>query len=228
MVLQTTTSLASVGGDNPWLRIPADDYEAHMCSIGQSAVLRDFFCRAYKESSPTRLAILGCTTGSDLRHIDPTVTAMVAGVDINPAYIEIARARFTTLGSRLRLVNGDVMEVDLPAVQFDLVHAALLLEYVEPLSLLRRIHQWLSPEGICSVVTQEPIPGGAEVSSSGFNSLEILAGRMCLRSAEEVVALAAEVGFRLVRQRAMTLPNGKSLVNSIFEKARWTESGDDK
>jgi ubiquinone/menaquinone biosynthesis C-methylase UbiE len=150
---------------------------------------------------------------------------MVVGVDINPAYIEIARARFTTLGSRLHLVNGDVMEVELPAVPFDLVHAALLLEYVEPLSLLRRIHRWLSPEGTCSVVTQEPVPGGAEVSSSGFLSLGILAGRMFLRNAEEVVALAAEAGFRLMRQRATTLPNGKSLVNSIFEKSRRTESG---
>lgn len=72
---------------------------------------------------------------------------MVVGVDINPAYTEIARARFMTLGSRLHLVNGDVMEVELPAVQFDLVHVALLLEYVDPLSLLRRIHRWLSPEG---------------------------------------------------------------------------------
>lgn len=204
--------------------MPADEYEAHMCSIGQSTVLREFFCRVYKESSPTRLAILGCTTGGDLQHVDPTVTGMVVGVDINPAYIEIARARFTTLGSRLHLVNGDVMEVDLPAVQFDLVHAALLLEYVEPLSLLRRIHRWLSPEGTCSVVTQEPIPGGAEVSGSGFRGLGILAGRMFLRKADEVVAMAAEAGFRLLRQRAMTLPNGKCLVNSIFEKPRWTES----
>jgi hypothetical protein len=106
-----------------------------------------------------------------------------------------------------------------------MLHAALLLEYVEPLSLLRRIDRWLCPEGHCSVVTQEPVPGGAEVSGSGFKRLGILTGRMFLRKAEEVVAMAAEAGFRTMRQRAMTLPNGKSLVHSTFARSRWTENG---
>jgi hypothetical protein len=31
--------------DDPWLRIPAADYEAYMDAIGQSAALRDLFSR---------------------------------------------------------------------------------------------------------------------------------------------------------------------------------------
>jgi len=203
---------------NPWLRIPAADYEAHMTAIGQSAALRDLFSRLYCERSPTRLAILGCTTGSDLQRIDPAVTEMVVGVDISPDYLEIARERLSALGPRLHLVQGDVLQVELPPVQFDLVHAALLLEYVDPVSLFRRMYRWLSASGTCSVITQDPLAGVAAVSSTEYESLQILAGRMSLRGADEVATLADRTRFRLVCRHAVTLPTGKSLVHSIFEK----------
>jgi hypothetical protein len=68
---------------NPWLRIPAEDYEGHMKAAGQSAALRDLFSVVYAERKPIRLAVLGCTTGSDLQQVDPAVTETVVGVDIN-------------------------------------------------------------------------------------------------------------------------------------------------
>lgn len=34
---------------NPWLEIPAEDYESHMATIGQSAVLREFFSKVYTD-----------------------------------------------------------------------------------------------------------------------------------------------------------------------------------
>src|SRR5579862_3696940 len=135
---------------NPWLRIPAEQYEGHMAAIGQSAVLRDLFSLVYAERRPHRLAVLGCGTGGDLQQVDPTVTEVVVGVDINPDYLEIARGRSSALGPRLHLVCGDVLSAELPPVQFDLVHAALLLEYVDHLSLFRRMYQWLAPDGACS------------------------------------------------------------------------------
>jgi hypothetical protein len=101
---------------DPWLRIPAEDYEAHMGAIGQSATLRELFSRIYAERKPKRLAVLGCTTGSDLERVDPAVTETVVGVDINLAYLEIARRRLRALGRRLDLVHGDVLHVELPPV----------------------------------------------------------------------------------------------------------------
>ena len=203
---------------NPWLRIPAEHYEGHMAAIGQSAVLRDLFSLVYAERRPLRLAILGCGTGSDLQQVDPAVTEVVVGVDINPDYLEIAKGRSSALGPRLHLVCGDVLTAELPPVQLDLVHAALLLEYVDQVSLFQRMYQWLSPDGACSVITQEPVPGVAAVSRTEYESLQSLAGQMSLRSADEVAILAGRAGFRLLRKRAVNLPSGKSLVNSIFDK----------
>jgi SAM-dependent methyltransferase len=204
--------------DHPWLHIPADDYEAHMDAVGQAAVLRELFVATYAARPPARLAILGCTTGSDFRLINPAVTEVVVGVDVNGAYLERARQRAGALGPRLRLIEGDVLLVDLPAESFDLVHAALLFEYVEPGALFRLIHRWLSPDGLCSVVTQEPTPDAPAVSGTPYVSLQALDGHMSLRTADEIAIVAGNAHLRLRRARAVKLPSGKTLVHSTFDK----------
>jgi SAM-dependent methyltransferase len=204
--------------DDPWLAIPADDYEAHMSAVGQSAIVRAMFLRVYSQRRPKRLAVLGCTTGSDLKLIDPESTEVAIGVDLNPAYLAIARERAGALGPRLRLVEGDVLRVELPAGGLDLVHAALLLEYVDPLSLFRRIHGWLRPGGACSVVTQEPAGGQPVVSERAYVSLRALAPRMRLRDSRQVATLARHCGFALVGEQAATTIGGKSLVSSTFQR----------
>jgi SAM-dependent methyltransferase len=204
--------------DDPWLHIPAADYEAHMSAIGQSGALRALFMRAYAERAPRRLAVLGCGTGGDLQLVDPAATELAVGVDINPAYLELARARLGALVPRLRLVEGDVLRVELEPGGFDLVHAALLLEYVDPLSLFRRVHGWLAPRGACSIVTQSPAPDQPDVSDTRYSSLQALAGRMRLRDARQVAVLAAQCGLRLARAQSTMSVGGKALVSSLFEK----------
>ena len=76
-------------GGNPWLRIPAPDYEAHMAEIGQSAALRDIFLQAYADVRPRRLLVLGCTTGRDFEVVDPAVTEKSVGADVNREYLDI-------------------------------------------------------------------------------------------------------------------------------------------
>ena len=118
--------------DDPWLRIPAEEYEAHMRAVGQDRVLREAFARAVAETRPARVAVLGCTTGADFAELDPSRTALAVGVDINPEYLRLASTRLQGLGGHLRLIRGDVADVELPPGPYDLVHAALLLEYVAP------------------------------------------------------------------------------------------------
>jgi SAM-dependent methyltransferase len=204
--------------DEPWLAIPADEYEAHMSAVGQSAALRAMFFRVYSDRKPRRLAVLGCTTGSDLQLVDASSTDVVVGVDLNPEYLEIARGRLAALGPRLQLVTGDVLRVDLPRAGFDLVHAALVLEYVDPLLLFRRIHRWLAPGGACSVITQNPTTDLPAVSATSFPSLRRLEGRMRLREARQVQTLAGQCGLRLAQEQVMEV-GGKTLVSSVFRTA---------
>jgi SAM-dependent methyltransferase len=203
--------------DNPWLHVAAADYEGHMAEVGQSAPLRSWFGRLYRALRPRRLAIVGCTTGGDLEEVDPAVTETIVGIDINPAFLEIARRRWASL--QPRLIQADALQVELPEAGFDLVHAALVLEYVEPAALFPRLFQWLDERGTCSVVTQEPHPGEPAVSASGFAGLQRLRPAMSLRPAGEVGALAASAGFRRCSLEALDLPGGKRFACSLFEKA---------
>jgi ubiquinone/menaquinone biosynthesis C-methylase UbiE len=204
----------------PWLNVPADEYEAHMRAAGQTAALREIFGRVYADVRPARLAVLGCTTGGDLALVDPARTELAVGVDINPAYLEIARGRLRALGPRLQLVCADAVQAALPDARYDLIHLALLLEYVDPMAVLERVHGWLGPAGTCSLVTQEPSATQPAVGETPHASLRALAPHMTLRTAEEIEALASRAGFALAQRRTVRLPTGKALVSALFDKAR--------
>jgi SAM-dependent methyltransferase len=205
--------------DNPWLRIPAADYEGHMDAVGQTAALRQLFASVYGRVRPRRLAVLGCTTGADFGATDSAVTDVAVGVDINPEYLQVAGERLAAAGRNVHLVCGDVLTVELPEAPFDLVHVALLLEYVDPETLFRRFHDWVAPSGYVSIILQEEIPGIAAVSTTRYKSLQTLAGAMSLRSAEQIAAVATGAGFVCESSRILELPSGKVLVLMLFERA---------
>ncbi|HVZ74169.1 MAG TPA: GNAT family N-acetyltransferase [Polyangia bacterium] len=203
---------------DPWLRIPTEDYETHMRAVGQADALIQLFGAVWAARRPRRLAILGCTTLNDLSRVDFAATEHVVGVDLNLGSLSIARARHAAIADRLTLVAGDVMEVALVPASFDLVHAALLLEYLDdPVSLFARVRGWLAPGGTFSITSQEPDAALAAVSPTPFTSLRPLAGAMVLRSADELVGHATRAGFRLADRREIVLPSGKHLVSSVFE-----------
>jgi SAM-dependent methyltransferase len=205
--------------ENPWLGIPAREYEGHMAEIGQSAALRDIFLGVYTDTNPRRLLMLGCTTGKDLELVDPNVTEKSVGVDVNREYLEIARKELDRLGRTVDLVHGDVLDAQLPSSEFDLIHAALLVEYVDPSSLFRRIAEWLAMDGVCSTVTQNPAEGVASVSKTAYDSLLVLDGRMCLCSPDQLNSFAVQAGLLRMSNCDVQLPLGKSFSVSTFRKA---------
>ena len=208
------------GNGSPWLRIPVRDYEAHMDRIGQSEALREIFARACMETRPRRLLVLGCSAGGDFPLVDPAVTRLLVGVDLNPAAIEEARRRGAErCCAEVRLIAGDVLDVALPDGGFDLIHAALVLEYVDPARLFERIVRWLDPQGACVTVTQTPVPGIAAVSCTGQDSLHLLSSTMTLRTPEQVEAMALRAGLRRCGARDVPLPGGKQFAVAEFRRA---------
>jgi cyclopropane fatty-acyl-phospholipid synthase-like methyltransferase len=205
---------------SPWLQIPIRDYEAHMDRIGQSEALREIFARACMETRPRRLLVLGCSAGGDFPLVDPEVTQHVVGVDLNPEAIEEARRRGAErCCADVRLIAADVLDVALPKGGFDLIHAALVLEYVDPLRLFERIAGWLDPDGACVTVTQTPMPGIAAVSCTGQDRLHLLSPAMTLRTPGQVEAIALRAGLRRRAARDVPLPGGKRFAVAEFRKA---------
>jgi len=79
---------------NPWLTIPAADYEAHMAlpQVAQAQALNALMAAVLTQYAPKSLSVIGCTTGNGFEHIDTTHTRRVVGIDINPDYLAVLKA----------------------------------------------------------------------------------------------------------------------------------------
>jgi len=181
-----------------------------MAAVGQSDALRKIFAGIYAEITPRRVLVLGCTTGQDLALVDPQVTQRAVGVDLNCQYLDAARIQLASLGETLDLIHDDVLTVDLAAASFDLIHAALIFEYVDRNALLRRIRGWLAPDGVCSIVTQNAVESLAPVTRTRYESLLILDGQMTLIDSDTVRTAALAAGLELQSAYGVNLPGGKS------------------
>jgi SAM-dependent methyltransferase len=205
--------------DNPWLAIPAADYEGHMGpgGVDQLAPLRAIFADVYARIQPARVAVLGCGTGNGLDVVDPAVTRRFAGVDLNPDYLSLARQRNPHLAPIASWIGASVERCDLESAAFDLIHAALLFEYVQPSAIVPRIAGWLAPGGVFSVVLQ--LPGGDDrISNTGFTRLQTLAGLMRLVPPEDLAALAARAGLVALSSRQIDIARGKSFCAATFRR----------
>jgi SAM-dependent methyltransferase len=200
---------------NPWSVVPAPDYERHMGPDGvdQLAPLSAIFQEQYLAAQPDRLLLLGCATGNGLEHVNPAVTQRIVGVDVNLQYLGIARQRYFHLGPRLELYCSDAEKFRSPPASFDLVHAALLFEYLFPEPLVRRIAEWLAPGGTCSVVLQ--LPGG-EGPAAPTRTMQIIEKAMKLVAPEELTRLFDHYGMPRRRARTVPLRFGKSFWVGVF------------
>jgi SAM-dependent methyltransferase len=203
---------------NPWTVVPAPDYERHMGPEGvdQLAPLSAIFQEAYLAAQPDRVLLLGCATGNGLEHVNPAVTQNVVGVDVNLQYLGIARQRFMHLGPKLELFCAEADKFKAQAASFDLVHAALLFEYLHPEVLVRRIAEWLAPGGICCAVLQ--LPGG-DSPAAPTKTLQIIAKAMKLVPPEELTRLFEHYGVPRKRARTVPLKHGKSFWVGTFGRA---------
>ena len=196
---------------NPWLTIPLADYEGHMESpdVDQSSMLSELFRAALLRHQPHSLAVLGCAGGNGFDQIDPSTTERVFAIDINPDYTAEVFARYRSGLPGLRVLTLDIQTAALPAMEVDLVHAGLILEYVDVPCIIPRIASMVAPGGTFHAVLQLPSNSMPSVSTTKFASLQRLAPSMRLVSPDELTKLA--LGAHLDLQ-------GKELVQSSAGK----------
>jgi len=200
---------------NPWTIVPASDYEQHMgpAGVDQLAPLSALFQEAYLGAQPDRLLLPGIGPGNGLEHVDPSATRRVVGLDVNLQYLGICRQRFFGLGPRLELFCVPVAQWRSPPHAFDLIHVALLFEYLHPEPLVAHLASWLAEKGSVSVVLQRP---GGEGPAPVLRALEIIQKAMKLVPPEELTALFAAQGLALRRSRTVPLKFGKSFWFGVF------------
>jgi SAM-dependent methyltransferase len=202
---------------NPWSLVSAAEYERYMgpAGVDQAATLSALFQEAWLAAQPDRVLVVGCATGNGLEHVDPAVTRRVVGLDVNLPFLGICRQRFFRLGPRLELYCASATTWKAPPGSFDLVHAALVLEYLPPAALVEQVAGWLAPGGTCQVVLQ--LPGG-EGRAAAQPVLELIRRAARLVPPGELAALMARRGLALRRSRTVPLPHGASLWSGAFSR----------
>ena len=206
--------------ENPWMQIPSKDYEAHMSaqSVGQLQMLDKIFEGVLDEYSPNSIAVLGCTAGNGFQHLINRSLDLVVGIDINFKYLAECRAWFIQDVENLQLICADLDELELSDSTFDLIHAALIFEYVEVDSLLAKISRWLKPNGILSVVLQLPCKFLPPVSDTPYQSIKALTPFMKLVDQDVFVSRADLFGLNEETRYKIKLSGGKEFVEIVFKK----------
>jgi SAM-dependent methyltransferase len=197
---------------NPWLEIPEADYVGHMSSeeVGQLQALGTIFRDTLRLFAPAHVLVLGCSSGNGFEHIDPQVTRHVAGIDINPTYLELLASRFPSPGFELSLECADLASYPLPPDRFDLIHAPLIFEYLDWERPFSGVVRSLRPGGLLSVVLQRPSPSAPAVSRTNYPSLRKLERLFCFIQPDALRARAAQESVRIEREFKVPLKRGKA------------------
>lgn len=185
--------------------------------LDQLTPLSRIFGQVYRAARPARLLVLGCGTGAGLEHVDPAVTDRVVGMDLNLQYLAVARQRLHRLGARLELHCLDVLAARPPPGGFDLVHAALLLEYLAPEAVVPLMAGATAPAGTSSVVLR--LPGGEPAEeASPLESVRALAGSTRLVPPAHVAGLFERQGLRRSGAWEVAVKGGRRLYAATFRR----------
>ena len=205
---------------NPWLQIPASDYEAHMAlpEVAQAQALSKLMAMALKEYTPTSLAVIGCSTGNGFEHIDSAHTRRVVGIDINADYLKILKTRFDDKIPSLELLEADITAEDFRINPVSMVFAGLIFEYVDVLAALRTIARCLVPGGILLSVLQLPSTESAPVTATYYKSLELLKPIMNLAAPNEFSNMCGGVGLKTIKTNTIPLKKGKAFFVGFYRK----------
>lgn len=197
---------------NPWLSIPASDYEGHMDlpSVAQWPFLSRIFKESVTKYDCSSVAYLGCATGNGLEFINNEKTHKLTAIDVNPEYLEILRKRYQGRISGLETIEADLNDYQRTGQQYSLIFAGLLFEYLRPVPLLKNISTWLEETGIMIVVLQLEDRNVQKVSDTQYASLKLLDPIMNLISEQNFRLMANQCGLKELEGENVTLESGKT------------------
>jgi len=205
---------------NPWLQIPTEDYEEHMSApnVLQLQMLNKIFADELNEFQPKSIAVLGCAAGNGFEHLINKNIEQIVGVDVNQEYLSVCKKRFEKKLPQLELVCADLNDAEFPNSSFDLIHAALVFEYVKVELVLSKISRWLKPEGILSVVLQLPGNTSTPVSETPYQSLKLLNSIMKLIEPEVFREKVRQYELNEIGNYKIKLQSGKSFLVLLLQK----------
>jgi len=208
-----------MSSENPWKKIPFEDYESHMSDedVGQLQALNVIMKSKLDYLRPISLAVPGCSTGNGFEHVNSKITKVVYGIDINQDYLDVAWERYGKTIDNLNLICADLNHAELDVTQMDLIFAGLIFEYLDLKVVLPKIYKMLGCDGLLVVVLQHSINGGF-VTDTPYVSLANLGTFSKEISEFDFAALAAKNGLNKTNRETYKLNDKKEFVILTFRK----------
>jgi SAM-dependent methyltransferase len=177
--------------------------------VAQSSYLADMVERWVNRYTPSSVALLGCSGGNGCDRLSPDMVRRVAGIDINPEYIDVMRKRYDGRFESLELITGDIASCVITIEPVDLAVATLLFEYVDPRAALHTIRRILRPGGMLGVILQMPSADHPAVTPTTFGSVANLVEILTLVPFDTFERLALQEGYTIESTRITALSTGK-------------------
>jgi hypothetical protein len=203
--------------DNPWKHISFSDYERHMSdpAVGQLQVLNSIFREQYATYHPASLTVFGICSGNGLEHVDPAVTSLVTGLDVNGEYLRECSSRFSSRGYRLHLIEADLNLESVHLPPSNLFVANLFLEYVDIQKFLSAVKECAADDAVVSIVIQVN-HSESFVSVTAMKSLEVLSTFHVDVSESEMVDTMIRNSFEPIFAKKYPLPGKKEFLRHDF------------
>ncbi|MHC5039746.1 MAG: class I SAM-dependent methyltransferase [Planctomycetota bacterium] len=204
---------------NPWLQVPAKDYECHMEheSVRQGEMIRKHLGRCLERFEPESLLYLGAGVGNGLEDDRASALNDILAVDIQPEFLAILRDRFKDLAP-LRIRECRFPEEFEEPNRFQLAYGALFFEYVALEGTLAAVGACLAPDGHLVALLQQPSKEG-QMTNTGVTSLEKILPIMTLHGPEAFLQTADRVGmFTPVSTLLLPSPCGKPFCEITLRK----------
>lgn len=160
-----------------------------------------------------RIIDIACGTGIILREAAARVSdlAPAAGVDSNPAMIDVARTISRDLPMKIDWYDVDVASMPFDAEQFDLAYCQQGLQFFpDPQQAVSEVRRILRPEGAFVNITWKeldlhPFVNGLNDVGRSETGLEALEQPFSLGSRDKLIDLFESAGFRDIQSHDATV-----------------------
>ncbi len=203
--------------NNPWLDIPAEDYENHMLEVGQAQALNRLVKGSLNRYRPESFALIGCSTGNGLEHVNANLTSRVFALDINEGYLEKVRLSYESALPGLKTIRCDIGSEELPFSGVDLMFAGLVLEYTHPERALLKMINALKQGGVIHLIIQWN-KATTFVSKTRYTSLEKLSTISSVVDKKEVDDFMINNLMIKLSEEEIPLTSKKSFVSLKYRK----------
>ena len=208
--------------DNPWKEIPLSDYENHMSleNVSQLQAVNAVMKEQFDMYPATTAMVLGVAGGNGLEHIDKEKYQKVFCVDINPLYIEQAKARHSDLEDVLEFYCLDLVYEAEKLPHADFMMANLVVEYLG-YDAFRNVVNVVRPDYVSCVIQIDNDDSFISESpyAHSFDSLEEVHYQL---EQSKLTDTLEKAGYHRRDMSEYPLPNGKSLVRIDFKRERIT------